>query len=134
MTTGSSSDAAARAARRAAIKAKIRKYQEQIKKCRSTIQKLNSRKRNLRQETSDWDYKYRHAMNSQITAEIVVINRYEGITAEKFREDFPTAQSKMIRSVQKTNEVQEDVSTQVDKINQYIDKLSEKIDALRAQL
>lgn len=134
MISGSSSSSAARAARRAAIKAKIRKYQEQIKKCRSTIQKLIARKKNLRQETSEWDHKYRNAMNSHITAEIVVTNHYEGITAEKFREDFPAAQSKMIRSVQRTNEVQEDISAQVDKINQYIEKLCEKIDELRAKL
>lgn len=141
--TGSTADEAAAArmaqeaaerARRAQIMSKINKLEKEKAECMDCISSLRAASGQLAGLTSSWSTSYSNRMKSDIVREVTIPGVFEGIAAATIKSGMDSALGKMKDSMAGIERVIGDVSLQIGKLNQYIDKLDTQIRSLRASL
>lgn len=125
---------AAERARRVEILDKIHKLEREREECVECISSLSSAAGQLSGLTSSWNQSYGNGMKSDMLREVTLPGVFEGTTAEAIKSGMGTAMGKMKRSMSGIEQVAGEVSVQIGKLNQYIDKLDTRINGLRASL
>ncbi len=126
-------DIVARGARIAAISAQIAILREKISKARSVKTELKNSDTALNNTLMQWTSRY-NAFQSSPMSEIVVPDKFEGVSAEKIRTRLPVAIEQMTATQSSTESVQSEISEQITKLDTYIAELEEKIAALRSEM
>ena len=125
---------AAERARRVEILDKIHKLEREKAECVECISSLSSAAGQLSGLSSSWNLSYGNGMKSDILREVTLSGIFEGTTAESVKSGMGTAMGKMKSSMSSIEQVAGEVSVQIGKLNQYIDKLDTRINGLRASL
>lgn len=120
-------------AKRSAILAEIRKLRVKITEARIVKTNLNNVDRRVSNSIRKWVSGY-SGFQAQTMSPIVVINKFEGDTAEKIQAKLPEPIDQMETEVTSAENVQVEIGMQIEKLDQYIEKLQAKIDALQAEL
>lgn len=134
MSTDSILEAARKAAARAAIRLKIKAVQDKINKARELIAEINKNKISMSSDRTQWSNAYTSRMSSRITSEIVVKGLFRGVMAEVLQRAFPERTKLMNRISGQAGLVTSSAGGQVQKLNEYIDKLEAEKAALYSQL
>lgn len=141
-TTGqSSADAEAqqraaeeRARRRAAIQSQIHHWNTKLTTVNSQIAGLTAEQSNLSTYLGDWDTQKSIYCGSDILSEVVIVNVFEGVCADKIKADFSASITEMDESHSKVNGLNGNVGAQISRLNQYVSVINTKLTSLRNEL
>lgn len=137
----SSSDTVAQQ-RAAEEKAKKRTYlQSQIQYWDTKLTAVNSQIAGLTTEQSklstylgEWDTQKSIYSGSEILSEVVIVNIFEGVCADEIKDDFLTGITEMDGTHSKVSGLNENVGTQISRLNQYVSVINTKLTSLRNEL
>lgn len=126
-------DLAAAAAKRAAIRRKIAELRAKIDKARTVKTNLRNSDTAISNALMQWTSRYA-AFQSSPMSEVVVTDKFEGVSAEKIQARLPVAIEEMTKTQASSENVRGEISIQIMKLDEYIAKLLEEISALMSQL
>lgn len=140
-TGQSSADAAAqqraaeeRAKRRAAIQSQIQQWNTKLTTVNSQIASLTAEQSNLSTYLGDWDTQKSIYSGSEILSEVVIVNVFEGVCADKIKADFSASITEMDESHSKVSGLNGNVGAQISRLNQYVSVINTKLASLRNEL
>lgn len=140
-TGQSSADAAAqqraaeeRARRRAAIQSQIQQWNTKLTTVNSQIAGLTAEQSNLSTYLGDWDTQKSIYSGSEILSEVVIVNVFEGVCADKIKADFSASITEMDESHSKVSGLNGNVGAQISRLNQYVSVINTKLASLRNEL
>lgn len=140
-TGQSSADAAAqqraaeeRARRRAAIQSQIQQWNTKLTTVNSQIASLTAEQSNLSTYLGDWDTQKSIYSGSEILSEVVIVNVFEGVCADKIKADFSASITEMDESHSKVSGLNGNVGAQISRLNQYVSVINTKLASLRNEL
>lgn len=140
-TGQSSADAAAqqraaeeRARRRAAIQSQIQQWNTKLTTVNSQISGLTAEQSNLSTYLGDWDTQKSIYSGSEILSEVVIVNVFEGVCADKIKADFSASITEMDESHSKVSGLNGNVGAQISRLNQYVSVINTKLASLRNEL
>lgn len=141
-TTGQSgADAAAqqraaeeRARRRAAIQSQIHHWNTKLTTVNFQIAGLTAEQSNLSTYLGDWDTQKSIYSGSEILSEVVIVNVFEGVCADKIKADFSAGITEMDESHSKVSGLNGNVGAQISRLNQYVSVINAKLTSLRNEL
>lgn len=140
-TGQSSADAAAqqraaeeRARRRAAIQSQIQQWNTKLTTVNSQIAGLTAEQSNLSTYLGDWDTQKSIYSGSEILSEVVIVNVFEGVCADKIKADFSASITEMDETHSKVSGLNGNVGAQISRLNQYVSVINTKLTSLRNEL
>lgn len=126
-------DMLVRAAKASLIKGQIDELDAKITEARTIKIELRNSDTALNNTLLQWTSRYR-AFQASPMSEVVVVDKFEGESAEKIRASLPSAIEEMEATQASTESVQGEIDVQITKLDEYIAMLREKIAALRSEM
>ena len=124
---------AAKMAKRAIIREAIKRVQEKIDAARKVKIALNNINRQIADAVNRWA-RTLASFQSSVMAPVVVTDRFEGDAAERISIRLPQPIAEMESTRASAQAVQGEISTQLAKLDLYINKLEDEKDKLLAEL
>lgn len=124
---------AAAAARRAAIMEQVGKLRDKISVAREVKTDLSNSDKAINDALKQWTNRY-NAFQASSMSEVVVTDKFEGESAEKIQTRLPDGIQKMTETQSSANSVQDEISKQQTKLDEYITRLEQKISMLLSEL
>ncbi|MBD5395737.1 MAG: hypothetical protein HDR71_16075 [Lachnospiraceae bacterium] len=124
---------AAKMAQRAIIREAIKRVQEKIDAAREVKIALNNINRQIADAVNRWA-RTLASFQSSVMAPVVVTDRFEGDAAERISIRLPQPIAEMESTRASAQGVQGEISTQLAKLDLYINKLEDEKDKLLAEL
>ena len=124
---------AAAARKRAAIMAQVGIFRVKITIARELKNDLTSSDTAINNALTQWSNRYT-AFQASSMSEVVVTDKFEGESAEKIQTRLPDGIQQMTETQSSASDVQTEISTQQQKLDEYIAELEEKISALLSEL
>lgn len=115
------------------IMAQISELRRQVNIARSVKVKLSSSNTSITTQTTKWSNKLT-TFESGTMGEVVVIDKFEGVSAETIKGKLPDPIAKMDASKAAAVSVQGEIAVQITKLDRYIEEREARIAALQAQL
>ena len=143
ITSGQSAADAAEAQRRAAeergrrrayIQSQIHHWDTKLSKVNSQIADLTAEQSNLNTCLGDWNIQKSIYSGSAILSEVVIVNVFEGICADKIKADFSASITEMDQTHSKVSGLNGNVGAQISRLNQYVSVINTKLVSLRNEL
>ncbi|MBD5495763.1 MAG: hypothetical protein HDR12_15720 [Lachnospiraceae bacterium] len=125
---------AERARRRAAIQAEIDKWNNKLTTVQSQKTSLTAQQANLNLYMGDWDTQKTAYNGNDILTEVVILNVFEGVCADKIKEELTASVTQMDQTYSRISGLNGNVGLQISKLNEYITFIDEKITALKNEL
>lgn len=126
-------DLAAKMAKRIAIMKQVGELRDKIRDVRIVKTELKNSDTAISNTLMQWTSRY-NAFQSSPMSEVVVTDKFEGVSAEKIKTRLPEAIQAMDQTQASTENVRGEISIQITKIDEYIEKLEEEIAALLSSL
>lgn len=120
-------------AKRKAIMEKVKKLRKKISDAREIKTELKNSDTEINNTLMRWTSRY-NAFQSSPMSEVVVTDKFEGVSAEKIKTRLPEAIQAMDQTQASTESVRGEISVQITKIDEYIAKLEEEIAALLSSM
>ena len=124
---------AAKMAKRAIIREAIKRVQEKIDAAREVKIALNNINRQIADAVNRWA-RTLASFQSSVMAPVVVTDRFEGDAAERISIRLPQPIAEMESTRASAQGVQGEISTQLAKLDLYLNKLEDEKDKLLAEL
>ena len=125
---------AERARRRAAIQAEIDKWNNKLTTVQSQKTSLTAQQANLNLYMGDWDTQKTAYNGNDILTEVVILNVFEGVCADKIKEELTASVTQMDQTYSRVSGLNGNVGLQISRLNEYITFIDEKITALKNEL
>lgn len=123
-----------RARRRAAIQSQIQQWNTKLTTVNSQIAGLTAEQSNLSTYLGDWDTQKSIYSGSEILSEVVIVNVFEGVCADKIKADFSASITEMDETHSKVSGLNGNVGAQISRLNQYVSVINTKLASLRNEL
>lgn len=118
---------------RRVIQGKIDELQKLVDEANDCKDELSDIDEDIGASCEDWKTELSNFEASEMS-EIVVINKYEGTSAEAILGKLPAAINEMQNTSSEAAAIQGEIATQLEKLDKYIEPLEEQIDELKKQL
>lgn len=105
-----------------------------IRLAQETKRKLKAAKTRLDNAIEDWGRAYKAYENNTNLKEVVVADVFEGVIAEKLREELPETIQYMVTSDRKAASVSANTALQINNLDSYILVLQTRLNAVLAQM
>lgn len=125
---------AERARRREAIQSQIDKWNAELTDANSQVSGLTAEQTKINTYLRDWDAQKNRYSGNDILSEVVIINVFEGVCADKIKEEFSAGITEMDQTCIRVSRLSENVSAQIARLNQYIYDINAKLTFLRNEL
>lgn len=126
-------DVAARAARAKEIMKQVGELREKVSKARVVKTRLKNSDTAINNTLMQWTSRY-NAFQSSPMSEVVVADKFEGVSAEKIRSKLPETIQIMTNTQASAEGVQGEIDEQITKLDAYMEMLEIKISALMGEL
>ncbi len=123
-----------RGRRIASIRSEIYTLNTRRNKVNSQIINLTTEQTNLNTYLGSWSTQKSLYNSNNIISEVVIINTFEGICADKIKEDMEECISDMDQTYNSVGGLNGDIHTQISRLNQYISNINNKISLLNNEL
>lgn len=135
-TTGMSSDKdeEERARRRGEILKEIHEWEATLSNINSQITDLTTEQSNLNIYLKKWETQKSIYSRNDILSEVVKVNIFEGVCADKIKADLETCVKEMDRNHSRVTELNDNVGLQIDKLNEHASKINSTLTHLRNEL
>lgn len=125
---------ARRERRRAAIRAQIRDWEAKRRTVEAQIRELTTEQSNLNGCLGEWDAQKNIYNGNPVLSEVVIVNLFEGVCADKIKEDFTACIAEMDQTCSKVSGLNGNVGTQISRLQDYLVEINAKISALYSEL
>lgn len=126
--------ASERSARLSQLSREAQEYRMLIRLAQETKRKLKTAKTRLDNAIEDWGRAYKAYENNTNLKEVVVADVFEGVIAEKLREELPETIQYMVTSDRKAASVSANTALQINNLDSYILVLQTRLNAVLAQM
>lgn len=123
-----------RARRRAYIQSQIQYWDTKLSKVNSQIAGLTAEQSNLSTYLGDWDTQKSIYSSSEILSEVVIVNVFEGVCADKMKAEFSASITEMDQTHSGVSGLNGNVGVQISRLNQYVSVINTKLTSLRNEL
>lgn len=123
-----------RAKQRAYIQGQIQSWNNKLSDVNSQISGLTAEQSNLDTYLGDWETQKNIYSGSEILSEVVIVNTFEGICADKSKHKFEAAIKEMDQTYIDVSQMSGHVGAQIARLNQYVSKINTKLADLKNQL
>lgn len=127
-------EAAARAKRIKEIENKIDQLKKEREPVIKQIDDLEKERLKLLSYQKMWEEKKSKYNGNDILSEVVIVNIFEGVCADKIKNDFTVCMKEMDRTYSKAGGFGENIGAQINRLNQYVNDINADIKSLRAEL
>ena len=123
-----------RAMRRKAIQSQIDKWDAELTSVNSQVSGLTAEQTKLNTCLGDWDTQKSIYRGNVILSEVVIVNVFEGVCADRIKEEFSACITEMGQTCIRVIRLSGYVSAQIARLNQYISVINTKLTSLRNEL
>ena len=123
-----------RARRRKAIQSLIDKWDAELTSVNSQVSGLTAEQTKLNTYLGEWDTQKSIYSGNEILSEVVIVNVFEGVCADRIKEEFSACITEMDHTYCRVSRLCENVSAQIARLNQYISVINTKLTSLRNEL
>lgn len=137
-------DAARRAAEEAArrererkrkkLQAEIDRWNAKLSEVRSLVLRLEKEMHYLGRKMDEWAAYKNRCKGNLLLSEVAIINRFEGTSADTIKENFTSCVGEMNNTYLRTDRLRDDGNAQIQRLNQYISFINDKIMSLTREL
>lgn len=123
-----------RAKRRKAIESQIEQWDNKLTTVQSQLSGLATERSNLNTYLGDWDRQKSIYSGNEILSEVVVVNIFEGVCADRVKADFSDSIKEMDQTCSRVSGLNGNVNLQIERLNQYISVINTNLASLRNEL
>lgn len=123
-----------RAKRRKAIESQIEQWDNKLTTVQSQLSGLATERSNLNTYLGDWDRQKSIYSGNEILSEVVVVNVFEGVCADRVKADFADSIKEMDQTCSRVSGMNGNVNLQIERLNQYISVINTNLASLRNEL
>ena len=127
-------EAEEKARRMMEIQGQIRQWNAKLSQVNAQIGALTKQQSSLNTYLGDWDIQKGIYDKSEILSEVVIINVFEGVCADKIKEDMGECIKEMDQTCSGVRRLNGNVGAQISRLNQYVLIINLKISALQNEL
>lgn len=120
--------------KRNALKAQIERLKGERSKAEEINLKLQEGRYSLERQLEAWAVQKNKCDGNLLLSEVVLVNRFEGVCADKVKEEFSSCVNEMNITYVKTERLRDDVDAQIQKLGQYIAYINSRISSLTREL
>lgn len=120
--------------KRKAIQSLIDKLDAELTSVNSQVSVLTAEQTKLNACLGDWDAQKNRYRGSDILSEVVIVNVFEGVCADRIKEEFSACITEMDEVCGRVSRLSGYVSAQIARLNQYISAINTKQMSLRNEL
>lgn len=123
-----------RAQKRAAIQAQIQQWESKLSKVNSQLSGLTAEQSNLNTYLGDWNTQKTIYSENEILSDVVIVNVFEGVCADRIKEEFSSCITEMNQTCSGVSGLKGNVGMQITRLNQYVSVINTKLASLRSEL
>lgn len=123
-----------KAKKRVSIQSQIQHWSTKLSEVNSQITELTTEQSNLSTYLGEWDTQKSIYDGSENLSEVVRVNVFEGVCADKIKDDFSASITEMDGTYSKVSRLNGNVGTQITRLNQYVSVIHTKLTSLRSEL
>lgn len=123
-----------RARRIEAIQAQIRQWDAKLTQVKSQISALTKEQSNLNSYLGDWDTQKGIYNGSELLSDVVIINVFEGVCADKIKMEMGESIKEMDQTCSRVRGLNGNVGVQIARLNQYVSVINSRLTMLRGEL
>ncbi len=127
-------EAEERARRKAAIQSQINQWDEKLSGVNSQLSGLVAEQSKLNTYLGDWSTQKNIYSGNDILSEVVIVNVFEGVCADKIKSDFSACIKKMDRTCGEVYGLNGNVGAQILRLRQYVSTINARLTSLRNEL
>lgn len=127
-------EAEERARRRAAIQSQIHQWDDKLLWVNSQLSGLEAEQSELNSYLGDWSAQKNIYSGNDILSEVVIVNVFEGVCADKIKSDFSACIKKMDQTWGEVYRLKENVGVQIARLKQYSSTINTRLTSLRNEL
>lgn len=124
----------AKEARRKAIQNEIDQWNKKLSKADSQRIALTAEQSKLNAYMGEWDTQKSTYSGNDILSEVVILNVFEGVCADKIKDDLTDSVAQMDQTYSKISGLNTHVGEQISLLGQYINVINAKLTSLRSEL
>lgn len=133
-TAAAAAAAAAKAKKIAELKAQILTWETKLKKVKSQMTSLTTQNTNLNTYLGEWETQKKIYNESATLSEVVIVNVFEGVCADKIKVKFQKCITTMNGTYNSVNNLTGIVSLQIARLKQYETYINSKLTLLKTEL
>lgn len=120
--------------KRRELRAKINGLKDDLSGVEGIKLRLEKEMYYLGRKMDEWEVHKNRCKGNLLLSEVVILNRFEGVCADKIKQDFTASVMEMNNTYLKTGRLLEDGDIQIQRLNQYISSLNDRIESLTREL
>lgn len=120
--------------RREALRGQISQWDDTLKGVNSQIAALSAERSRLDACLGDWDVQRSAYNSSDILSEVVIVNVFEGVCADRIRTELGDCMAKMDQTCTRVGGLNGNVSVQIARLHQYVSLINGKLASLHSEL
>ena len=120
--------------RRNALREQIRQWDGKLSNVNSQITALSAERSRLDACLGDWDAQKNTYNGNQILSEVVIVNVFEGVCADRIKTDLEQCMAKMNQTRASVGGLNGNVSAQIARLGQYVSFIKGKLSTLNSEL
>lgn len=120
--------------RRKEIQSKIDKWNYKLDKVNLQIEELTDEQTRLNECLEEWDTQKTTYSGNDILSEVVITNVFEGVCADKIKDDLTASVAQMDLTYSKVSGLNDNVGLQISKLNEYKTLINGELVTLRSEL
>lgn len=127
-------EAEEKAKRRVVIQSEIYRLNTKLARVTSQISSLTTEQSNLNTYLGEWDIQKSVYNESDILSDVVIVNVFEGVCADKMKTDIEACITEMDQTYSGVNRLNGNIGMQIVKLNQYVSTINLKLISLNNEL
>lgn len=127
-------EAEERARRRAAIQSQINQWDDKLSGVNSQLSGLVAEQSKLNTYLGDWSTQKNIYSGNDILSEVVIVNVFEGVSADKIKSDFSACIKKMNQTCGEVYGLNGNVGAQIVRLRQYVSIINARLTSLKNEL
>ena len=120
--------------KRMKIMLQISQWNEKLNKANSQKEGLKSQQANLNTYLGEWDTQKTTYNGNDILTDVVILNVFEGVCADKIKEELTASVTQMDQTYSRVSTLNDNVGLQISRLDEYITFINEKITTLNSEL
>ncbi|MBD5534716.1 MAG: hypothetical protein HDQ99_03440 [Lachnospiraceae bacterium] len=120
--------------RRTGIQSQIQQWDMKLSRVNIQLSGLIAEQTNLNTYIGDWETQKNIYSGNQTLSDVVIKNIFEGMCADKTKDKFSAGITEMDWTCSKVSGLNESVSMQIARLNQYVSVINTKLTSLRNEL
>ncbi len=120
--------------RRKALNEQIDQWNSKLTNVNAQISALSSERSRLDACLGDWDVQRNAYSANEILSEVVIVNVFEGVCADKIKMDFESCIAKMNQTRTSVGGLNGNVGAQISRLGQYAAFINGKLTSLHSEL